>query len=154
MYYGFVIIAKIMNKNIWIIKPGENTNRGFGIQIIRNLEDIIKVVSETDYNSELKRTLIIQRYIDNPLLIYRRKFDIRMYGLITSINGFIKGYYYEEGYIRTSSKEYSLKNLNKKDIHLTNDAIQCLCEDYGKYEIGNNFHLQNFKNISIAIIQI
>ena len=34
-----------------------------------------------------------------------------MYGLITSINGLIKGYFYEEGYIRTSSKEFTLKNF-------------------------------------------
>jgi len=42
--------------------------------------------------------------------------------LLTSINGFLKGYFYEEGYVRTSSSEYSCKNFNKM-IHLTNDAI-------------------------------
>ena len=83
------------------------------------------------------RTYIIQKYIERPLLINKRKFDIRMYGLLTSINGVLNGYFYEEGYLRTSSKEFTLKNLSKKTIHLTNDAVQNKAEDYGKYEAGN-----------------
>ena len=47
------------------------------------------------YNSQL--------YIDRPLLFNKRKFDIRVYLLMTSQNGILKGYWYEEGYIRTSS---------------------------------------------------
>lgn len=71
-----------------------------------------------------------------PLLYYKRKFDIRCYQLITCINGQIKGYWYEEGYVRTSSKDFSLKNLNKF-IHLTNDAVQKKNEQYGKFERAN-----------------
>jgi tubulin--tyrosine ligase len=39
--------------------------------------------------------------------------------------------------MRTSSKEYSIKNTASKFIHLTNDAIQKRAEDYGKFESGN-----------------
>ena len=46
-----------------------------------------------------------------------------MFMLITSVSGNIKAYWYEEGYIRTSSKEFNLKHLNNKMVHLTNDAI-------------------------------
>jgi len=42
---------------------------------------------EDKVKDEKKRTYIIQRYIDRPLLINRRKFDIRGYGLFTSSNG-------------------------------------------------------------------
>jgi hypothetical protein len=38
---------------------------------------------------------IIQRYIDRPLLYYRRKFDIRAYMLVTIVCGHIKGYFYD-----------------------------------------------------------
>jgi len=48
-----------------------------------------------------------------------------------------QGYFYNEGYIRTSCQEYSTKNLENKFIHLTNDAVQQKSEDYGKYETGN-----------------
>ena len=122
---------KKISKNIWIIKPGENSNRGHGIQVLRDYDEIKKIVSVP---STTQRTYIVQKYIENPLLINRRKFDIRMYGMLTSINGLIKGYFYEEGYIRTSSKEFTLKNLANKTIHLTNDAVQNKTEDYGKYE--------------------
>jgi GH43 family beta-xylosidase len=57
------------------------------------------------------------------MLYNKRKFDIRCFMLITCINGNLKGYWYEEGYIRTSSKEFSCKNIQNKLIHLTNDAI-------------------------------
>ena len=72
-----------------------------------------------------KRTSIIQQYIENPLLINKRKFDIRWYALITWYNeGYVKGYYYNIGYLRTSWKEFTLDNLENTMVHLTNDAVQ------------------------------
>jgi len=71
------------------------------------------------------------------LLINNRKFDIRVYGMLTSINGNMKGYFYEDGYIRTSCKEFNLDNLSNRFIHLTNDAVQKKSDDYGKFENGN-----------------
>ncbi len=70
-------------------------------------------------------------------MINRRKFDFRVFGLITSINKHFKGFFYDDGYIRTSSKEFDLYNVNDKFIHLTNDAIQKKGEDFGKYEKCN-----------------
>jgi tubulin polyglutamylase TTLL1/tubulin monoglycylase TTLL3/8 len=57
------------------------------------------------------------------LLIHRRKFDIRTFAMINSVGGNIKGYVFDEGYIRTSSTEYDVNNLHDRLIHLTNDAI-------------------------------
>lgn len=57
--------------------------------------------------------------------------------MLTSVYGKLKGYFYEDGYLRTSSKEFSMINLKNKFIHLTNDAIQSKSEDYGKFENGN-----------------
>lgn len=51
---------------------------------------------------------------------------------MTSINGVIKGYWYREGYIRTTSYEYTVKHTNT-NIHLTNDSVQKYLPDYGKY---------------------
>lgn len=55
---------------------------------------------------------------------------------MTCINGTIKGYWYRDGYVRTTSTEYSLSN-NGSNIHLTNDAVQKNLPEYGKYEKGN-----------------
>lgn len=134
--------SKPVERNVWIIKPGEYSNRGCGIQVLHDFNEIKQMVSNS---SKGARTYIVQKYIEKPLLINKRKFDIRMYGLMTSINGIIKGYFYEEGYIRTSSKEYTLKNLANRAIHLTNDAVQKKYEDYGKYESGNKISLPDFQ---------
>ena len=33
------------NSNIWIIKPGENSNRGTGIQVAQNLHEIKQIIN-------------------------------------------------------------------------------------------------------------
>lgn len=60
------------------------------------------------------------------MLYNGRKFDIRHFILITSVNGFIKCYWYQEGYVRTSSEPYSCvdSTLSNRLIHLTNDYVQ------------------------------
>ena len=84
-----------------------------------------------------KRTYIIQKYMEKPLLYKNRKFDIRCYALTTTVNGNLQGYFYTEGYLRTSCREYNIKNAHNRLIHLTNDAVQKKSDDYGKYENGN-----------------
>ena len=137
----FSKISENKNENVWIIKPGENTNRGKGIKVANSLSEIQQIIS----NEQENRTYIIQKYIENPLLINKRKFDIRCFGLITSIHNVVQGYFYPEGYIRTSSKEFSIKSFNKF-IHLTNDAVQKKSEDYGKFEAGNKISYLEFQN--------
>lgn len=56
-------------------------------------------------------TSIIQSYINKPMLYNGRKFDLRHYILLTSVNGLLKAYWHKEGYVRTSSEEYDLDDL-------------------------------------------
>lgn len=72
--------------NAWIIKPGEDTNRGCGIQVSNNLSEIQDILGE-ELAKRTSRTMIVQKYIEKPLLVNGRKFDIRCYALLTSING-------------------------------------------------------------------
>lgn len=44
-------------------------------------------------------TFVIQKYIEMPLLIWKRKFDIRVWVLVTHD---LKVYFFQEGYLRTS----------------------------------------------------
>jgi len=39
-----------LGKQIWIVKPGENTNRGCGIQVCRELAQIKDIISNTNVN--------------------------------------------------------------------------------------------------------
>ena len=73
-----------------------------------------------------------------------RKFDIRIFGLAQIIDGVhFRGYFYKEGYIRTSSYAYN-QDFKDRDVHLTNDAIQGRAEDYGKFEQGNKISFKDF----------
>jgi len=56
----------------------------------------------------------------------------------------MKAYIYEEGYLRTSSREYNINNLSSKLVHLTNDAVQKMSADYGKFEPGNKLSFNDF----------
>lgn len=134
---GLADFSKIFNNDIWILKPGENTNRGHGIEIMNNLDRIISTINE-QYSGHYK-TVILQKYIPNPYLIAKRKFDLRVFALLTYYGEtrVLRGYFYEEGYLRTSCKEFSLKRIDNKYVHLTNDAVQKYSQDYGKYENGN-----------------
>lgn len=139
----FMQIQRTGGDNVWIVKPGECTNRGIGISVCRTLEQVIEAVS--NYDGEYERTFIIQKYIGNPLLYKNRKFDIRAYGLFCSIQGNIQGFFYKEGYLRTSGYEFNLKNVENKYIHLTNDAVQKYGNNYGKHEAGNKLSYLEFQ---------
>lgn len=73
-------------RRVWIVKPGENSNRGFGITIYSDFDKIKQFVeSEISGSNNSKKTLIIQKYIDKPFLYNKRKFDIRCYMLLVRL---------------------------------------------------------------------
>lgn len=55
------------------------------------------------------------------MLINERKFDIRVWALVTDE---LHVYFFKEGYIRTSTEVYSTQDISNYFIHLTNNAIQ------------------------------
>lgn len=127
-------------QNIWIIKPGEFTNRGQGITVCKTLPEINAIIKPAE-----GKTYILQKYIEKPLLIHKRKFDIRCYALVTSVNGVLQGYFYLDGYLRTTSSEFSIRDIKNPLIHLTNDAIQKNSSEYGKFESGNKLSYRDFQ---------
>jgi len=94
----------------WIYKPGEATNRGRGIKIFNSLSKIRQHIEEELREKNRYSSFLLQKYIVNPLLIERRKFDIRVFAVFVAHaeTGVVRGYFYNEGYLRTSCKEYSM----------------------------------------------
>ncbi len=100
--------------------------------------------ADTDDSLIRSTTFIVQKYIEMPLLIHSRKFDIRMWALVT--HG-LDGYLFKEGYLRTSSSAFTI-NLDDADnryVHLTNNAVQRYGSDYGKFEDGNQLSFKQFQ---------
>ena len=106
------------DSSLFILKPGESSNRGNGITIHSSKNALVNHISRSIYNFPEDKTYIAQEYID-PLLYEGRKFDIRAWVLLANN----KVWFYREGYVRTCSKEYTTKTTDKF-VHLTNDAIQ------------------------------
>ena len=67
--------------------------------------------SKTEYKIK-HNSFIIQKYIERPLLINNRKFDIRVWVLITQDTS---SYFFKEGYLRTSSSEFGIDPSNPDD---------------------------------------
>ena len=71
-----------------------------------------------------KDETIISTYVERPLLINGKKFDMRMYVLVTSFNP-LRVYLYNEGLARFATEAYSndADNLRNKFVHLTNFSV-------------------------------
>ncbi|XP_055376097.1 tubulin monoglutamylase TTLL4-like isoform X3 [Condylostylus longicornis] len=118
---------KYQQRNIrWIIKPPASA-RGTGIRVVFAWSQIPK-----------RKPLIVQRYIERPLLINGSKFDIRLYVLVTSINP-LRVYMYKDGLARFASVKYSMKaeTLHDRCMHLTNYSINKHSTNYAKNEDVN-----------------
>jgi len=104
----------------------------------------IEEIREYTAGSEKWSNWVVQKYIEKPMLIMNRKFDIRIFGLITTIHGVMKAYFFKHCYVRTNSREYTLDDLSDPLIHLSNDAVQKEDEEYGKFEDHNKMSVKDF----------
>ncbi|CAJ1448118.1 unnamed protein product [Effrenium voratum] len=103
----------------WIVKPNASS-RGRGIFLLSDLSEL-----------PLDETVVVSRYIDDPLLIQGFKFDLRVYVLVTSYDP-LKAYIYREGLTRFASAPYSTKGEHIQDAfrHLTNYSINKNSESF------------------------
>lgn len=127
------IPMKHCQENIWLIKPA-NQNQGRGIEVFKSLKDIYSFLSSKQSNSYW----VAQKYIEKPLLYKSRKFDLRVWSIVSA-----KGelFMYRQGYMRTSSASYDTSNLVDNYIHLTNNCLQQKGNAYGQHEPGNTLPL-------------
>ena len=105
--------VKNNQKNTFIVKP-EHSWQGKGIYLTKNVDNLNNTSS-----------WIVQKYIDNPLLIDNLKFDLRIYVLLFGIEP-LRIYMYKDGIARFGTEEYDvpdIANINNRFMHLTNYAI-------------------------------
>ena len=88
---------------------------------------------------------VVQRYLQYPLLIGGKKFDLRLYCLVYSFSP-LKVYQYRRGFARFTNQRYSsdVEDIYNGFVHLTNVAIQKTAENYDE-RTGGKMELQALK---------
>ena len=153
-------------KNLWLIKAPD-LNRGRCIELLNNFSNIKKFIklfyegilngyfNSNDINNILdnhknkkykSNLVVVQKYIENPLLYFGRKFDIRIWVLLSYD---LKVYVFKEGHLKTCSNKY---DVNSNDIfsHLTNYSLQKHNKNFSQYEKGNELSFDDLQyNIDI-----
>lgn len=76
-----------------------------GISIVSSWEEMESTLAQHD------KAIVIQNYVERPLIIFRRKFDIRQWVLVTTLSP-LTVYWHDQCYLRFSSKEYDINDEN------------------------------------------
>jgi hypothetical protein len=125
-------------KNLWLVKPVASS-RGRGIRLLTDIENIPKKT-------------IVTHYIYNPHLINGKKYDLRLYLLVTGYTP-LKIYLFDDGLARFCSEEYDLnpEKMNDRYIHLTNYSINKTSLNFEQNdsvndEFGEKWTLNTLKN--------
>ena len=94
----------------------------------------------------ISTSFVIQKYMERPLLLNGRKFDIRVWVLVSHE---FKLYLFKEGYMRTSSCAFEINEEKISDlrVQLTNNAVQKNTSDYNKFETGNQLSFKYLKQL-------
>ena len=114
------------SKNVWIVKPG-GLSRGRGVHCIDQLNDILSNVKPCNQT-------IIQKYIENPLVINGRKFDIRQWVLVTDLNP-LTVWLFETPYVRFGAENYHIDDFKNVFSQLTGNSIAKHSDKFNTGEI-------------------
>eukprot|EP01062_Namystynia_karyoxenos_P001234 TRINITY_DN10421_c0_g2_i2.p1 TRINITY_DN10421_c0_g2~~TRINITY_DN10421_c0_g2_i2.p1 ORF type:complete len:1013 (+),score=297.14 TRINITY_DN10421_c0_g2_i2:79-3039(+) len=101
----------------WIVKPSKGC-QGCGIFLTQNLSDL-------DLASRGEVQYVVQRYIDNPLLIDGLKFDLRLYVLVLGVDP-MHLYLSRDGLARFATNKYrpvDAASIGDAFMHLTNYSL-------------------------------
>ncbi|KAJ9516902.1 hypothetical protein QJQ45_027307, partial [Haematococcus lacustris] len=124
------------------MKPSSKS-QGKGIFLCRKLQQVKKwsanCMPPALRNSQ--DSYVVSRYLDRPLLISGKKFDLRLYVCVTSYKP-LTAYLSNLGFARFCSEKYTTDQmeLDNPYIHLTNVAIQKHGDEYNDKH-GNKWGL-------------
>lgn len=106
---------------IYIVKPGASSC-GRGIHLYKGVPPMPRGVGRD-------KEMVCQRYIGNPLLIYGRKFDLRLYCVITAFDP-LRIYLFDEGLVRFAAEKYRGpdQDIDNIHVHLTNYSVNKTAE--------------------------
>lgn len=115
-YHELQRVAREEPDTRWLLKP-RNAARG---KDIRLLEDVAE--------APVERRWMVQEYLGNPHLMNDRKYVLRLYVLITSVEP-LRVYLYEQGFAKLASVPYSEAEQGNPYAYLTNPDVNARNED-------------------------
>jgi len=113
-------------KKTYIFKPSAGS-QGEGIHLFKTVADY-----ESLLKSQNGHEFVVQEYIADPLLVDGKKFDCRIYVLITGLRP-MKAFVCKEGLARFCTENYeppTKANMHKCYMHLTNYSLNKNSKDY------------------------
>eukprot|EP00434_Breviolum_minutum_P036029 symbB.v1.2.031908.t1/scaffold3756.1/size50862/2 len=93
---------------------------------------------------------IAQKYIENPLIVNCKKFDIRQWVLVTRWSP-LAAWFYEDCYLRFSFADYNPKRLKNKFSHLTNNSISKHAEGFEEEKEETMWHSEEFREFLMTL---
>lgn len=147
-YNLFVDEYRRVGPSTWIVKPVGKSN-GSGIFLINNLAKIAKwtkkIKNRKSTNPANKESYVISKYINNPLLIDGKKFDLRFYVLVTTFRP-LKAYLFKFGFCRFCTIKYNsnVADIENLLVHLTNVSLQKRGKQYNSSH-GGKLSIQNLR---------
>lgn len=111
------------SEGFWIMKPVASSC-GRGISVVTSSQALAMLTSSSTSKKKAAaaKSMLFQKYLDNPLLINKKKFDLRIYVLVTGVDP-LRVYIHKEGLTRISTSNFSLKNIKNRFAHLTNYSV-------------------------------
>ena len=118
-------LVKILDPNSaskWMKKKSRNSHNAQGVELLHKNSTLL-LLSDLKYGTrcgEVHTEYLIQKYIENPLLINNKKFDFRVYMAIASMDPLL--ILYHDGFLRITLNSYNESSLDAS-VHLTNTAL-------------------------------
>ena len=119
----FIEEFKRTPNSLWILKPS-NKCQGQGITLVNKTSKLKKInfnqktINENNTSYTINETYVISKYIDNPFLIGGKKFDMRIYCLVTSFHP-LKAYLFQQGFCRFCNEKFSVDVSDINNIYFT-----------------------------------
>eukprot|EP00752_Nemacystus_decipiens_P007052 g6322.t2 len=123
-------------QNMWIVKPAAKS-RGRGIECFTELDKLLSYTESKQ--SQAVSQWVVHKYIENPLIIASRKFDMRQWVLVTDWNP-LTVWFYDRCYVRFGVEEYTTSgsNIGNSFVHLVNNSICKKSDNFGQVSTTDN----------------
>lgn len=125
-YALFVEAFRRSPGNTWIMKPVGRA-QGRGIFLIKKLSQIAEWRKDHTWKGDAPRaeSYIVQRYVDRPYTVGSKKFDCRLYAMVTSFTP-LTVWFHREGFARFSSARYD-HDAGTEDLREAAGAAGAAC---------------------------